>query len=139
MKILKAENNQGHFLNKDADFSPIDQITKEDLLRLADLVLEQDDVEFDPYADEVIKNEAHRILYKNILEKLEELQGRREEFVEQRNRLYREAYEKYQQDLSGTDGEGDAKAAEPAKPSSSSKRPLERSQPEPPSDDDIPF
>lgn len=108
MKLLKAEDNQGLFLNKHDEFSPIDQITKEDLLRFAELVLGEDEVEFDPYDEKVIKNQAHRIIYKNILEKLEELWERRKEFVEQRGGLYREACEQYQQDLSGKNGQDTA-------------------------------
>lgn len=106
MKLLKADDNRGHFLNEANEFSSIDQITKEDVLRLAKCVLELEEVEFDPYDDEVIKNEAHRILYKNILEKLEELHGRREEFVEQRDELYKQAYEQYQEELSRPGGGG---------------------------------
>jgi hypothetical protein len=146
MKLLKADDNQGYFLIEGDEFSLIDQITKEDLLRLAELVLEEDEVEFDPYDDEVIKNEAHRILYGNILEKLEELRARREEFVEQRDGLYREAYEQYQQGLSVADGQGTAgppaprkPAPPPKRPPSPARKPFKSSQPEPPSDDDIPF
>lgn len=133
-----ASNNQGHFLNEHNEFRPIDQITKDDLLRLAELVLQQDEAEFDPYDDEVIKNEAHRILYKNILGKLEELRDRREEFAEQRDGLYREAYEQYQQGISGTDCGGDA-ASTALKKSPQARKPLERSAPELLGDDDIPF
>lgn len=116
MKLLKTDDNRGHFLKPGEGFSPIDQITKEDLLRLVDLVLMEDEVEFDPYSDDVIQNEAHRILYKNILEKLEELRGRREDFLEQRDGLYREAYEQYRQDLSQPDGEDDGETKKGKKP-----------------------
>lgn len=100
MKLLKAEDNQGHFLNGDGGFSSIDEVTKEDLLRLAELVLKEDEIEFDPFDEEVIRNEAHRILYRNIRKKLQDLRDRREEFVEQRDRLYQQAYEEYRGDLS---------------------------------------
>ena len=98
MKLLKTEDSKGHFLNEDEGFSTIDKITKEDLLRLAQLVLDEEEVEFDPYGEEEVRNEAHRILYKNICEKLEGLRARREEFCEQRDRLYQQAHEEYQRD-----------------------------------------
>ena len=97
MKLLKTEDNQGFFRNKDDGFDPVDKLTKEDLLRLAELVLEEDDVEFDPYDEEVVKNEAHRILYKNVWEKLQGLRDRRVEFLEKRDTLYQKAYEEYQE------------------------------------------
>lgn len=103
MKLLKAEDSQGHFLNEDGEFSLIDEVTKEDLLRLAEMVLEEDDVEFDQYDEDLIKNEAHRILYRNVLEKLQDLRSRREEFFEARDRLFQTAYEEYLDEL--TDGE----------------------------------
>lgn len=99
MKLLKAEDNQGHFRKEDGEFSSIDRVTKDDLLRLAEWVLNEEEIEFDPYDEEAIKNEAHQILYKNILGKLQELRARRDEFLDQRDKLYKEAYEQYQQDL----------------------------------------
>lgn len=106
MKLLKAENNQGYFLDKDGDFDPVDKVTKEDLLRLAEFVLEEDEIEFDPYSEDVIKNEAHRILYRNVWEKLQGLRDRREEFLEQRDALYQQAFEKYHTEVSQPGGNG---------------------------------
>ena len=79
MKLLKTEDNLGFYLCKSGNFDPIDKITKEDLLRLVDLTLQQE-VEFDEYDENTIKNEAHRIVYKNIVEKLQTLQERKQEF-----------------------------------------------------------
>lgn len=99
MKLLKAEKKQGYFLDVQSAFCLIDKITKEDLLRLAGLVLSEDDVEFDEYDEGVIGNEAHRILYKNILEKLQDLRDRREEFLDKQSKLYQEAFEQYKSDV----------------------------------------
>lgn len=152
MKLLKADDSQGHFVKKADEFTPIDQITKEDLLRLAELALEQDEVDFDPYDEEVIKNEAHRIIYRNILDKLESLRGRRDEFIEKRDGLYRDACEQYQQDLSGRNGQGVAARPAPKKqspppapvrkpivPPPQAKKPSEAFGSEQSNDDDIPF
>ena len=41
MKLLKTEDNLGFYLCKSGNFDPIDKITKEDLLRLVELTLQQ--------------------------------------------------------------------------------------------------
>ena len=94
MKLLKTEDKLGFYLCELGNYDSIDKITKEDLLRLVDLTLQQE-VEFDDYDENAIKNEAHRILYKNILEKLQTLKERKQEFVDQSERLYLQDYEKY--------------------------------------------
>ncbi len=97
MKLLKIENNKGHFLVKD-NYEPIDKITKEGLLNLVELTL-KDEVDFDEYSEETIKDHAHQIIYKNIHDKLKDLKSRRQEFVDESQRLYLEDYEKYKEDL----------------------------------------
>ena len=80
MKLLKIDNNLGHFLDKSGMFQPIDRITKEDLLSLVDLTLNEE-VEFDEYDEEKIGNQAHQIIYKSIHEKLRGLRDRKQEFI----------------------------------------------------------
>jgi len=99
MKLLKTEDNQGHFLDEDDSFTPIDKITKEDLLRLAELTLTEE-VEFDEYDGEAIKNQAHQILYQSIYEKLRGLRNRKQEFTDESERLYLQEYEKYREEPS---------------------------------------
>ena len=97
MKLLKISENVGHFLAPSGDYAPIDQITKEDLLRLVDRVLDQDVIELDPYDDQAIKNQAHQVIYKSIYQKLTDLRGRRKEFVDESARLFLEDYERYRE------------------------------------------
>ncbi len=99
MKLLKIENNHGHYLDDQNWFTPIDKITKEDLLRLVDLTLSEE-VEFDEYDNEVIKNQAHQILYRSIYEKLRSLTDRKQEFTDESERLYLQEYEKYREEPS---------------------------------------
>ena len=94
MKLLKIEDNQGHFLGGDGTFTSLDRITKEDLLNLVDLTLTQE-VEFDDYDSEAVKNQAHQILYKSIWEKLRGLKDRKEAFKDETERLYLKEYERY--------------------------------------------
>jgi hypothetical protein len=64
-------------LGDSGQYNTVDKITKEDLLRLVNLTL-KDDVEFDEYDENAIKNKAHQIVYKSIVEKLRSLTlGRR--------------------------------------------------------------
>ena len=111
MKILKIEDNCGHYLDNQDGFAPIDKITKEDLLRLVDLTLSEE-VEFDEYDDEAIKNQAHQILYKSISEKIASLKERKQGFTDESERLYLEAYEKYKDKQSQQGAEGDAVSRE---------------------------
>jgi len=99
MQLLKIENNVGQFLDGAGDLQPIDKITKEDLLRLVDVTLKEE-VEFDEYDEEKIKNQAHQIVYRSIYEKLRELKGRKQEFIDESERLYLAEYEKYKEEAS---------------------------------------
>jgi len=102
---LKIDNNVGVFLGGAGDFQPIDRITKEDLLRLVDLTL-KDQVEFDEYDAAKIKNQAHQIVYKSVYEKLREIRDRKQEFLDESERMYLAEYEKYKEDAPsrGTSG-----------------------------------
>jgi len=95
MKLLKIENNAGYYLAENGSFAGVDEITKEDLLRLADLTLHEDEVEYDEYTDEGLKNQAHQIVYKSVFEKLKGLRDRRKEFIDESERLYLAEYERY--------------------------------------------
>lgn len=99
MKLLKVSDNGGHFLDSTGAFRPIDALKKEDLLRLATIALDEEDVELDDYSEETIKHQAHQIIYKNVHQKLTELRKRRNEFKDEAARKYLDAYQKYCGDL----------------------------------------
>ncbi|MCK5556549.1 MAG: hypothetical protein KAI76_09945 [Alphaproteobacteria bacterium] len=115
MKILKIEDNHGHFLGDDNAFSPVDRITKEDLLRLVNLTLTEE-VEFDDYDSEDIKNQAHQILYKSIYEKLRGLRDRKQKFTDESERLYLQEYDKYREEPSQHGGAQDLESAGASSP-----------------------
>jgi hypothetical protein len=96
MKLLSIENNMGLYLTESGQYSSVDKITKEDLLRLVNLTLKED-VEFDVYDDNTIKNQAHQIVYKSVFEKLRGLKDRKNEFVDESERLFLKEYEKYRE------------------------------------------
>ena len=102
MKLLKIDNDLGYFLDGSGEFQPIDRITKEDLLSLVNLILKEQ-VEFDEYDQEKIRNQAHQIVYKSIHEKLQGLKDRKQEFIDESERLYLTEYEKYKEETSQQD------------------------------------
>lgn len=100
MKLLKIENSQGYYHAENGDFDTIDKLTKDDLLRLVNFTLNEDDVEFEEYDEERLRNQAHRIIYRSIYEKLQGLRDRKQEFKDESERLYLPEYERYRDDLS---------------------------------------
>lgn len=98
MKLLKISDNAGHFRDANGNYSPIDKIAKEDLLRLVNWMLHENAVELDEYDEKAIKNQAHQVIYKSIVQKLQSLKGRRQEFMDESARLFLEDYEKYRND-----------------------------------------
>lgn len=95
MKLLKISENLGQFLAVNGDYSSIDKITKDDLLRLVDSTLGEGEVELDPYDEQAIKNQAHQVIYKSIFQKLTDLSKRKQEFVDESARLFLDEYERY--------------------------------------------
>ena len=110
MKLLKADSNRGFFLDDSGSYREIDEITKEDLLRLMKSILSEDD-ELDEYDEEVIKNQAHQAVYKSIYRNLQSLKERRQEFIDDSERLYLEDYKRYTEDASQQGGAPDASGA----------------------------
>lgn len=102
MMLLKIDNDRGFFLNSNKEYISIDKITKEDLLRIIELTLTED-VEFDEYDEKILKNQAHQIIYKNIFDKLLDLKSRKQGFQDESDRLFLDAYEKYQKTASKTE------------------------------------
>lgn len=97
MKLLRISEHVGQFLAGNGDYSPIDKIGKDDLLRLVDRTLVEDEVELDAYDVQAIKNQAHQVIYKSIFQKLTDLRTRRKEFTDESARLFLDEYERYRE------------------------------------------
>lgn len=95
MKLLKIENSCGYFRSQDGNYSPVDKISKDDLLWLVNVTLSEEEVGFDTYDESMIQNHAHQVIYKSIVRKLHSLRERKQEFVDESARLYLDDYEKY--------------------------------------------
>ncbi len=94
MKYLKIEENKVLFTVNNTDWFPIDEITKDHLLSLLDLAI-NNDFEMDAFDASKIANQAHQIIYKNIYDKLIDLTRNKTRFSDESEALYKEAIEKY--------------------------------------------
>lgn len=75
MKYLKIENNKGFFLKEEV-WIPIDEITKDDIFKFIHLIILPTDnttFEMDEFSEEILQHGVHKIIYKNIYDKLSEL------------------------------------------------------------------
>jgi len=98
MKLLRVSNNNGEFLTSDGQYLPVDRISKDDLLRLVNLALDEKElIEFDECDEKAVKNLAHQVIYRSVLQKLQDLHARRKQFADEAARLFYEPYEKYRQ------------------------------------------
>jgi hypothetical protein len=103
MKRLKIEDKKASYSVGAKTYAPIDQVTKEDLLGLLDAAIEEDNFEMDAFAEDSIQNPAHRIIYKNIHDKIADLRNNRLQFRNEANQLYKEAFEKYKVESTSAD------------------------------------
>lgn len=94
MKHLKIENQKAYFARNE-NWIVITDLTKEDLLNLAHLAIENEDFEIDVYDETLLPNPAHKIIFQQISCQLTELHNRRATFQEEVRNIYKEAYEKY--------------------------------------------
>lgn len=94
MKLLSIENGRGFFFAEGGAPKTLDQISKEDVLRLVELALSSE-IEMDEYDASRLMNQAHQIIYQNIWTRLAELSLRRNEFLDESKRQYLAEYERY--------------------------------------------
>ena len=69
MKILKYENNAS-YLYVDGKYKKLLEISKEDILKSLEYIYENEDVGLEEYDKEKIVNEAEKIVYENLYNKL---------------------------------------------------------------------
>lgn len=98
MKFLKINDNKAFFLKdkeEPENWTEIDKIEKEDLIKLLDFAI-QEDFEMDVYDENILANKAHQIIYKSIYEKLNTFLNNKDRFKDETEAIYKEALEKYQ-------------------------------------------
>ena len=94
MKILKYENNVS-YLNVDRKDKKILEISKEDILKSLEYIYENEDVEIEEYDKDKIVNEAERIIYENLYNKLNNFKDNKQILKNEINNLFKDLEEKY--------------------------------------------
>lgn len=96
MKCLIIENGKGFFSLNGVSKTQLDLISKDDLLKILNLILETgEDVSMDEYDDNKLYQAAHRIIYRNLYQKFQDLSLNKTRFKDESSVLYRSAIEKY--------------------------------------------
>ncbi len=98
MKFLKIKDNKAFFLKDKAEpasWTEIDQIEKNDLMKLLDYA-SSDDFEMDNYDENIIQHKAHQIIYKNLYEKFSDFLTNKNRFIDESESIYKAALAKYQ-------------------------------------------
>lgn len=94
MKCLVIENGKGYFSLDGSTKTALDQLTKNDMLNLLNKIVSED-VEMDEYSEEWLHQAAHRIIYRNLYQRFNDLIGNKTRFLDESESLYRPAIEKY--------------------------------------------
>ena len=94
MKILKYENNVS-YLYVDGKYKKLLEISKEDILKSLEYIYENEDVELEEYDKEKIVNEAERIIYENLYNKLNNFKDNKQILKNEINNLFKDLEEKY--------------------------------------------
>jgi len=96
MKILRITNGKGEYSLDGIEFKLVDEITKEDVFSILELVIKDNEITFDESTDDIqINNLAQNIVYNNLLTKLKEVIARKEDIINESKRDFAEAIEKY--------------------------------------------
>ena len=94
MKYLKIEKYNALF-KRNEEWVQVTEMTKEDLLKLAEAAIEDKDFETDDYNESLLPNPAHQVIYRQINTQLMDLHKRRDTFYSDVDNIYKEAYDKY--------------------------------------------
>lgn len=95
MKYLEINNNKGLFYKNGEGMVEVNKMTKEDLYALVNAALSEVDFEMTPYDETQLQNPAHKTIYSHIYRQLADIRQRKEEFNNEIQSVYKEAYDKY--------------------------------------------
>lgn len=94
MKLLKYENNTS-YLYVDGKYKKLLEISKEDILKSLEYIYENEDVELEEYYKEKIVNEAEKIVYENLYNKLNNFKEDKPILKNEIDNLFKDLEEKY--------------------------------------------
>lgn len=98
MKILKIDSKKAKYSLDGGTYNPIVNISKEDLKKIIDYIMENDDAELDPIDDveNKIENKAENIIYSDLYTKLNDLIQKKEDIIEKIDSKFSNLIEKYE-------------------------------------------
>lgn len=94
MKILKYEDNVS-YLYVDGKYKKLLEISKEDILKSLEYIYENEDAELEEYDKEKIVNEAEKIVYENLYNKLNKFKEDKSILKNEIDSLFKDLEEKY--------------------------------------------
>ena len=96
MIYLKIERSQASYIDENGNICLITNIDKKGLLNLVNKALDKSiTFEMDDPEKNKIPNEAQKIIYENIYNKLNDLIANKEKILSEISNLYKEEYSKY--------------------------------------------
>ena len=96
MNYTKIENRNVFFRLSDSDnWKLISDITGDDLIKLIEKCIDEDDFELGEFDDMRIGNEAHKIIYKSIYQKIKDIHLERDNIIDENTQRYNDIIEKY--------------------------------------------
>lgn len=101
MKVLKIDNNSGKYSKDGISYNSIKDITREDIKYMIELILFNEQIEYDlipEEEDKTIKNPVEKIIYENILNKIQNLIQNKSIIKSSVEKDYKDLYAKYNLD-----------------------------------------
>lgn len=95
MEYLKIDSNKGLFYRNGEGMVEVNKMTKEDLYALVSAALYEDDFEMTAYDETQLQNPAHKTIYSHIYRQLIDIRQRKEEFNDDIQSVYKDAYDTY--------------------------------------------
>lgn len=89
MNYTKIENGNVYFrLNSLNNWKLIVDITGDDLIELIEKCIDDEDFKLEKFDETLIKNEAHKIIYKSIYQKINDIHLERNNIIDQNTQRY---------------------------------------------------
>lgn len=96
MNYSKIEKGKVLFrLEENEDWKDISNIEGLDLIELIGKSVSEEDFEMQEYDESLIQNEAHKIIYYSIYQKIKDIQNDRDSIIDANNQRYKDIIEKY--------------------------------------------
>lgn len=95
MKYLKIDKSKGFYYSEKNTYIEIDKISNIDIYYLLDKAINDEDFEMDQYDEAILHHDVHKIIYKEIYNKMLNFIKQKESILFEINNLYADAKRKY--------------------------------------------